>query len=215
MKKIAVLLSGCGVYDGSEIHESTLTLLHLNKQGHAVQCFSLAKKQHHVVHHNEQSEQDESRCILTESARISRGNILPISEYDDSYDALIIPGGFGVAKNFSDFAFAGENMKIDADIKKFIQKFSSKNKPIGWLCISPIMMPEIYGHGVKGTSGTCPDTSKVFNTLGGDHQSSNSDEVIVDEVHKAVSTPAYMNDASIAEIDLGISKLIKTVVTLI
>ena len=212
MKKIAVLLSGCGVYDGSEIHEATLTLLSLHKLGCEVQCFAPDRDQFHVINHLAGEPIEQKRSILMESARIARGNVLAIDKINDSYDALIIPGGFGAAKNLCDFAINGENMKIQEDVKKFIHHFTEQKKPVGWMCISPMMMPLIYPNGVTGTIGNDKETSAIFNKLGGVHKDAEVNQVIIDENNKAVSTPAYMFDTSIDKVSEGIERLVKTVV---
>lgn len=123
-KKVAMILSGCGVYDGSEIHETVLTLLRLSQQGAQVQCFAPDKPQMHVLNHLNGEEMNEQRNVLVESARITRGEVKDVRELKASdFDALILPGGFGVAKNLSDFAVKGSDCTVDADVLAAIGQF--------------------------------------------------------------------------------------------
>ncbi|WP_417762486.1 isoprenoid biosynthesis glyoxalase ElbB [Shewanella sp.] len=213
MKKIAVLLSGCGVFDGSEIHEAVLTLLALAQAGASYQCFAPDMAQLHVINHavGEVAE-TESRNVLVESARIARGEIKATTELDVAeFDGLVIPGGFGAAKNLCDFAVNGAEAQISPLVTDFIGSFIKVKKVVGFICISPVMMPLLYGAGVKGTIGTDVDTAAAFNAMGGDHQAAQVDEVIVDAAHNVVSTPAYMLAGNIVEVHSGISKLVAKV----
>lgn len=216
MKKIAVLLSGCGVFDGSEIHEAVLALLAIAKAGASYQCFAPDMPQLHVINHAAGAvAEDESRNVLVESARIARGEIKPTTALDvREFDGLVIPGGFGAAKNLCDFAVAGAEAQISPLVTEFIGQFITANKVVGFICISPVMMPLLYGAGVKGTIGTDADTAAAFNAMGGDHQSASVADVIVDVEHKVVSTPAYMLAGNIVEVHTGIEKLVANVLEL-
>ncbi len=144
MKKFAVVLSGCGVFDGAEIHEATLTMLAIMKQGAQYEIFAPDIPQHHVINHINGEEMDEVRNVLIESARIARGKIKDLRQYDpNNFDALIFPGGFGAAKNLCDFAFSGADCIINPDVERAILKTAGKNKPIGALCISPVIFAKI------------------------------------------------------------------------
>ncbi|MCH1925897.1 isoprenoid biosynthesis glyoxalase ElbB [Shewanella sp. C32] len=213
MKKIAVLLSGCGVFDGSEIHEAVLTLLALAKAGASYQCFAPDIDQLHVINHAAGAvAQAETRNVLVESARIARGDIKATTELDLSeFDGLVIPGGFGAAKNLCDFAVNGAAAQVAPLVAEFIGQFIAAKKVVGFICISPVMMPLLYGAGVKGTIGTDADTAAAFNAMGGDHQAAQVDEVIVDAEHNVVSTPAYMLAGNIVEVHNGIEKLVTKV----
>lgn len=161
MKKIAVILSGSGVFDGAEIHESVLALLAIEQEGASWHCFAPNMDQHHVINHLTGEEMAETRNVLTEAARIARGQIDDLASLDPSqYDALLLPGGFGAAKNLSDFAFKGSECTIHPEVKRVCQKFAEEEKPAGYLCIAPAMIPLIYGPGAKGTIGNDPDTAK-------------------------------------------------------
>ncbi|KXJ49937.1 MAG: isoprenoid biosynthesis protein, partial [Colwellia sp. Phe_37] len=155
MKNIAIILSGCGVYDGSEIHEAVLTLLAIEQAGAKYRCFAPNINQHHVINHvSGEVMQDEQRNVLVESARIARGDVEDLSEfYIDEFDALIVPGGFGAAKNLSDFAINGEDISINEQVLSVCQAFAKANKPAGYMCIAPVMIPLIYGEGAQGTIG--------------------------------------------------------------
>ncbi|MCG9731422.1 isoprenoid biosynthesis glyoxalase ElbB [Shewanella sp. Isolate13] len=213
MKKIAVLLSGCGVYDGTELHESVLALLEITRAGASYQCFAPNIPQLHVINHfTGEVQENETRNVLVESARIARGDIKAVDELDIAeFDALVIPGGFGAAKNLCDFAIAGAEHVVEPSIKQFISQFSETAKPVGFICISPVMIPQLYPLGVKGTIGSDAGTAAAFEQQGGQHKAALVDEIVVDEEHKVVSTPAYMLAGDILEAHSGISKLVAKV----
>ncbi|GAA5218569.1 isoprenoid biosynthesis glyoxalase ElbB [Corallincola platygyrae] len=210
MKKVAVILSGCGVFDGAEIHESVISLLALSRAGASYQCFAPDIPQIHVVNHlTGEVEEGESRNVLVEAARIARGDIKPISELDvGEFDALLLPGGFGAAKNLCDFALKGTDCQIEPSVLSACQAFAKAGKAAGYMCIAPMMLPQIYGEGVLGTIGTDTDTAAAFDQLGGSHQACPVDEIVVDEANKLVSTPAYMLAGSITEAADGIEKAV-------
>lgn len=216
MKKIAVLLSGSGVYDGTEIHESVLALLEITRAGASYQCFAPNISQLHVVNHlTGKVQQGETRNVLVESARIARGEILAVDELNIAeFDALIIPGGFGAAKNLCDFAVTGAEHVVEPSVKRFISQFSSAHKPVGFICISPVMIPQLYARGVSGTIGRDEGTAAAFELQGGQHKTAQVDEIVVDEQYKVVSTPAYMLAGDILEAHSGISKLVAKVIDL-
>ncbi len=164
MKKVAVILSGCGFYDGAEIHESVLSLLAIEQNGASWHCFAPDIDQFHVVNHAAGEEMATNRNVLQESARIARGNIQAISELNpDHFDALLLPGGFGVAKNLSSFASKGVNLDVDENVLRVCKAFATAEKPAGYICISPILIPSVYGNGAKGTIGNDPEVSAAFN----------------------------------------------------
>ena len=142
MKHIAIILSGCGVFDGAEIHEAVLTLLHVELQGGKYQCFAPNIAQMHVIHHRTgEVAENESRNVLTEAARIARGEIKDLAELDaNDFDALILPGGFGAAKNLSDFAVNGAECRLNDDVESACKAFAKAGKAVGYICISPAMI---------------------------------------------------------------------------
>ncbi|ABZ78759.1 ThiJ/PfpI domain protein [Shewanella halifaxensis HAW-EB4] len=213
MKKIAVLLSGCGVYDGTELHESVLALLEITKSGASYQCFAPNIPQYHVVSHlTGEVQENETRNVLVESARIARGDIKAVDELNIAeFDALVIPGGFGAAKNLCDFAVTEAEYSVEPSVERFISQFASAHKPVGFICISPIMIPKLYGHGVSGTIGSDEATAAAFEQQGGQHHAVSVHDIVVDEKHKVVSTPAYMLANDIVEAHSGISKLVEKV----
>ena len=214
-KNIAVVLSGCGVFDGAEINEVVLTLLHLEKNGASYQCFAPDQAQHHVINHITGEEMPESRNVLIESARIVRGNIKPLSEcVANNFDALIIPGGFGVAKNLSDFAFNGTHMTVNPELLSISKKFKDADKPAGYMCIAPALCAHIYGEGVKATIGIDEDTASALSAMGTSHCSAQVGEIVIDEGHKLVTTPAYMLAENIVQAESGIAKLVAEVLKL-
>ncbi|TCI04406.1 isoprenoid biosynthesis glyoxalase ElbB [Corallincola luteus] len=210
MKKVAVILSGSGVFDGAEIHETVISLLALSRAGAEYQCFAPNITQHHVVNHlTGEVAETEQRNVLVEAARIARGEIQDVAQLNAAdFDALLLPGGFGAAKNLSDFAFKGAECQIDANVLKACQAFATAGKAAAYLCISPILIPQVYGHGAKGTIGTDSETAKAFNQLGGEHQACAVTEICVDQERKVISTPAYMLAENITEAAVGIEKAV-------
>ncbi|WAN10289.1 isoprenoid biosynthesis glyoxalase ElbB [Stutzerimonas balearica] len=214
-KKVAVILSGCGVYDGAEIHESVITLLRLSQRGAQVQCFAPDIPQHHVINHLTGQEMAESRNVLVESARIARGQVRDVRELRAAdFDALVIPGGFGAAKNLCDFAFKGASCTVQPDVLAAARDFAHAHKPVGLICIAPAMAARIYGAGVHCTIGHDPDTAAKLADMGAEHVDCPVDDVVVDEQRKLVTTPAYMLARSLAEAASGINKLVDRVLEL-
>ncbi len=215
MKKFAVVLSGCGVFDGAEIHEATMTLYAIMKEGGAYEIFAPDIEQHHVVNHITGEEMNEKRNVLVESARIARGKIRPLSEYKaDEFDALMYPGGFGVAKNLSNFAFEGANCTVNPEVEKSVLDTVKAGKPIGALCISPAIMAKIL-EGAEVTIGNDKGTADAIEKMGSTHKTATHGEVVVDEGFKLVTTPCYMLDATILDIADGAINVVKTIMGMI
>ena len=183
MKKIGVVLSGCGVYDGSEIHETVLTLLALSRQGADVICFA--------------------------------PDIHPLTQADAAeLDAIIVPGGFGAAKNLSTFATEGAACHVDPDLKALSLAMHAAGKPQGFICIAPAMLPKIFDFPLRLTIGTDIDTAEIVEDMGGEHVPCPVDDIVVDEDNKIITTPAYMLAQNIAEAAAGIEKLVDRVLVL-
>ncbi|KJY86557.1 isoprenoid biosynthesis protein [Vibrio neptunius] len=213
MKKIAVILSGSGVFDGAEIHESVLALHAIEKQGASWHCFAPNIEQLHVINHVTGEEMAEARNVLTEAARIARGNIEDVAKLNAAeFDALLLPGGFGAAKNLTDFAVNGAECSINTHIASACRAFAQARKPAGYLCIAPAIIPMIYANGVKGTIGNDEATASAFNALGGEHIACEVDDIVFDEEHKVLSTPAYMLAGNISQAASGIEKLVRKLV---
>ncbi|MDX9906434.1 MAG: isoprenoid biosynthesis glyoxalase ElbB [Bacteroidales bacterium] len=211
MKKIAVVLSGCGVFDGAEIHEATLTLLAIAQQGASYDIFAPDVNQHHVINHLTHKEMPEKRNVLVESARIARGKISPLSQFKAShYDALIFPGGFGAAKNLSTVAFDGPEAKVDPDVEAAVKAMHRAGKPIGALCIAPAVIARILG-GIEVTVGNDPGTIGAIRKMGGKHVETTHGEVIVDKKNKIFTTPCYMLDATIVQIYEGARNVVNEI----
>ena len=214
-KKIAVILSGCGVYDGAEIHESVITLLRLDQRGAQVQCFAPDIAQSHVINHLTGEEMPESRNVLVESARIARGEVKDIRDANaDEFDALIVPGGFGAAKNLSNFAVEGAGCSVNPQVLELAEAFAEAGKPVGLICISPALAAKIYGPGVTCTIGNDTDTAAALDKMGATHQECSVEDIVEDTARKLVSTPAYMLGKSISEVASGINKLVDRVLEL-
>ena len=199
-KRFAVVLAGCGVYDGAEIHEATMTLYAITLQGGSYQIFAPNTSQHHVLNHLNGEEMNETRNVLVEAARIARGNIKPLTDYaPDDFDALIFPGGFGVAKNLCSFAFDGADCMVIPEVSHAILDTHKKGKPIGALCISPVLLAKLI-KGAKLTIGNDKDTASTIESLGAVHQLTGHGEVAVDKSNLLFTTPCYMLDATIVDI---------------
>lgn len=214
-QRVAVILSGCGVFDGSEIYETTLTLLRLSQLETEVQCFAPDITQMHVINHLTGEVMPETRNVLVEAARLTRGNINPLATANAAdFDALIVPGGFGAAKNLSTFATEGSAMSINGDFLAFAQAMHQAGKPVGLICIAPVMAAAICGQGVQTTIGTDMATAAAVNATGAVHCECPVDNICIDKEKKLVTTPAYMLANSIAEAATGINKLVDAVLAL-
>ena len=218
-KRVGVLLSGCGFLDGAEIHESVLTMLHLDRAGAEIVCTAPRGAQMHVVDHatGEVTER-ESRDVFVEGARIARGKIRDLAEVRAAdLDALIMPGGYGAAKNLSDFATRGSDATVHPDVQRLLREMLEAEKPIGAVCISPATLAAaLKGSEVHATVtiGEDPGTASAIEACGSRHQKCPVTEFVVDRANKIVSTPAYMFDARIGDVSTGIEKLVNAVLSL-
>lgn len=208
MKKVAVILSGAGVYDGAELQESILTILSLDRAGVSIECFAPNKMQHHVVNHlTGEEDVTSSRNVLEEAARINRGDVKDLATcIAAEFDGLVVVGGFGVAKNLSNFAFEGTSCQVDEKVLSVFKDFAQLPRPALYMCIAPALLPAVYGEGVELTVGNDPDTIAAIETMGGKHTVRTVEEIAVDELHKVISTPAYMLAQSISQAAIGIDK---------
>lgn len=210
-KTFAVLLSGCGHQDGAEIHEATLTLWAIHKNGADFQCFAPDIRQHHVLNHINGQEMNEERNVLIESARIARGNIKPLSAYQaQNFDGLVIPGGFGAAKNLCTYAFQGVDCTVEDDVARAITTTHAADKPIGALCIAPVLLAKILGH-VTLTIGQDAETADNLVALGAKHTTTWQGEIVVDAVNKIATSPCYMLDSRVDQIGEGADKLVQAI----
>ena len=220
MKKIGVVLSGCGVYDGAEIHESVITLLAIDRAGAKAVCMAPDIDQFDVInHHNGQEMVGEKRNVLVESARIARGEIRDINAVTaNDIDALVFPGGFGAAKNLSSFAEKGDERDVNPAVMRLVKEFASKQKPQAVLCIAPAMMAKIYESQESKptlTIGNDKEGISMIEAMGSQHQECTASDFVMDEKNKIVSTPAYMVGKSISEVAEGIEKTINKLVSMI
>ncbi len=214
MKKIAVVLSGCGVFDGAEIHEATLSLLAIAKQGCSYEIFAPDTTQHHVINHITGEEMDETRNVLVEAARIARGSIKDLKQFNpEEFDGLLFPGGFGAAKNLSTWAFDGAEATVLPEVEKAIRGMVKLKKPVGALCISPVILAKIFGE-VNLTIGDDESTIDALESLGTTHVYTTHGEVVVDADHNLVTTPCYMLDASISQIAEGADNIVDAMIGL-
>jgi len=211
--RVAVVLSGCGVYDGSEIHEAVATLLALDQAGCEIVCAAPNVEQMHVIDHVAGKPTSERRNVLVESARIARGKIRDLATLKASeVDAAILPGGFGAAKNLCDFAKGNANWTVEKETARFLSEMHAAKKPIGALCIAPTILAALFGkEGVTVTIGDDTGTAQRVTETGAKHQSCRIDQIAVDETARVVTTPCYMYDARISEVFVGANKLVAAV----
>lgn len=224
-KQIAVVLSGCGVYDGSEVHESVFVLSQVSARGGTYQCFAPDKAMMHVVDHTAGSEMPETRNVLTESARIARGAVKALTELDPAgFDAVIFPGGFGAAKNLSDFATAGPELAVETETARVITGFRAADKPLGFCCISPVLAAKVLGGGVELTVGSDEESEEwpyagaagAIDAVGATHVVKPLAEAHTDAAQKVVSSPAYMNNTRpIHEVEASVRAMVDGVVELL
>lgn len=217
MKKIGVVLSGCGVYDGSEIHEATLTLLAVDRQGCEAVCMA-PDVALNVVNHITGDDTGEKRNVLVESARIARGNIRNIKDVTATeLDAIIFPGGFGAAKNLCDFAMKGAAASVNPEVARLLNEMAAAKKPIGAVCIAPALIAAVLGkeYSTTVTIGNDAGTAAEIDKTGAKHQQCPVTEIVVDKQNKLVTSPAYMLATRISEVAAGIDKCVGEVIKLI
>ncbi|XP_017547938.1 glutamine amidotransferase-like class 1 domain-containing protein 3A, mitochondrial [Pygocentrus nattereri] len=221
-KRVAVVLAGCGVFDGSEIHEASAVLVHLSREGASVKIFAPNIDQMHVVDHLKGAPTEEKRNVLVESARLARGDIQDLSQLSvKEVDAIIFPGGFGVAKNLCTWAVQSKDCSVNEEVKTVLQAFHSEKKPIGLCCISPVLAAKVFpgcevtvGHDKDERFPDVPDTAEAISQLGCKHICKNVHETHVDEKNKIVTTCAFMCKAPLHEIFDGIGVMVQDVLKL-
>ncbi|XP_003463997.1 glutamine amidotransferase-like class 1 domain-containing protein 3, mitochondrial isoform X1 [Cavia porcellus] len=222
--RVALVLSGCGVYDGTEIHEASAILVHLSRGGAEVQIFAPDIPQMHVIDHTQgQPSEKESRNVLTESARIARGKISSLAQLSAAnHDAAIFPGGFGAAKNLSTFAVDGKDCRVNEDVARVLKEFHGAGKPIGLCCIAPVLAAKVL-RGVEVTVGHEQEeggkwpyagTAEAIKALGAKHCVKGVTEAHVDQKNKVVTTPAFMCDTALHHIHDGIGVMVRSVLEL-
>lgn len=212
MKKIAVILSGCGVFDGAEIHEATLTLLAVRKAGCEYQVFAPDIEQLDVVNHATGKPAAEKRNVLAESARIARGKAKPLADFNaDEYDALIMPGGFGAAKNLCNFAVKGASYTALPELEKALKRMNELGKPIGAMCIAPVILAKVF-KGCAVTVGAEGDEAAIVEQIGSKHVAKSHAELVIDRKYRIVTTPCYMLDADITQIAAGAENIVNALI---
>ena len=214
MKKFAVVLAGCGHKDGAEINEAVSLLIAISQHQCEYQCFAPDRPQTEVIDHvTGKKVTNAKRNILTEAARIARGNILPLEQFKaEDYDALFFPGGFGAAKNLCDYAFKGVEMVVQPDVARVILEMHEAKKPIGAQCIAPVMLARLIPDVcvTLGTEGT-PDADNV-RAWGANHVQTENGDVCADNEELVFTTPAFMLDATLKDIYDGAYNLVEAVI---
>jgi len=209
MKKFAVILSGCGVFDGAEIQEAVLTLLAIDKLGATYQCFAPDMLQYHVLDHITGKEMPEKRNVLIESARIARGKIEPLDRFiAGEFDALVFPGGFGCAKNLSTWAYEGDRCSVLPSVEKAVMTMFEAKKPIGAMCIAPVILAKLF-KGSNFTTGDDPSSGSFIRKMGNKYTPADHREVVIDRVRNLFTTPCYMLDATLSQIAEGTENLVR------
>lgn len=217
-KRIGVVLSGCGYLDGAEIHESVLTLLALEKAGVDIVCMAPDRDQADVVDHRTGKPSRETRNVLTESARIARGNIQNMKDVDlDQLDAIVLPGGFGAAKNLSTFAVDGPECRVDEDVAAALRTLHAAGKPIAALCIAPAVLAALFGEQLHPsiTIGTDAGTAAALERMGARHKNVGVTDVVVDAENRLVTTPCYMSATRVREVAEGAENAIQELMKLV
>ena len=214
--KFAVILSGCGQHDGSETHEVITTLLSIEQEGIQWHGFAPDRPQSRVINHlTNEPEPEETRSILKESARLVRGRIQPLTELDvNEYDAIVFPGGFGAATNWCNWLTHGTDFSIADDIRDVISLARSREKPLGFICIAPIMIPKLCPDATL-TIGNDAELAGKIEEMGGNHVDCEAYDIVIDTEHKIVTTPANMLAQDLLELHRGIHKLIKALAQLV
>lgn len=217
MTRVAVILSGCGFLDGAEIRESVLSLLYLDQQGARVSIFAPDIMQMHSINHLTQQPESAPRNVLVEAARIARSQIEPLDRLDASqFDALIIPGGYGVAKNLSNVAVAGAEAVVEKSFAQAVRAFYDAKKPIGAICIAPAVLAVILrDKGITFTIGEDAGTAGLIEAMGNHHQCASSREIVVDKAHRIATCSAYMRDDALSAIASGIEKVVYEVLSMV
>lgn len=210
MVQVGLILSGCGFLDGSEIHEAVLTLLALDRAGARAVCLAPHVEQASVINHRTGKPQESVRDVLVESARIARGKVLDVARIQaEELDALILPGGYGAAKNLCSFAAKGAAAEVEPGVLKLVRAMHAAKKPIGAWCIAPALLAVALKEAhPRLTIGDDAGTAKVLESMGAKHANTSVTGVCVDEANRIVTTPAYMFDARIGEVAQGIEKAV-------
>ncbi len=214
-KKIAVVLSGCGVMDGSEIHEAVTAMLAIEQQGGTYHCFAPEGEQAAVVNHATKQPVNEIRKMPAESARIARGDISLLRSFKvGDYDAVLFPGGMGAVLNLCDFARKGKDCSVNPDVERVIRETHAAKKPIVALCIAPVLIARVL-KGVTVTIGNDPETSMAIKAMGGVPEICSAAQVCVDKVNKIITTPCYMLDKSLKEVAQSTSNAVRDLMAML
>lgn len=216
MPRFAVVLSGCGRADGSEIHESVSALLAIDRAGCTYQCYAPDIEQALVINNMTSEKMEERRNVLVESARIARGDIKGLQELDvKEYDCIVFPGGLGAITNWCDFAEHGINCTVESSIRRVLEQAYKNKCVIGAMCIAPVTISKVLGHyGITVTIGNDKTVAKTIESTGAKHENTSASEVCVDAEHRIVTTPAYMLSKSIKEVADGAANMVKEMIKL-
>ncbi len=208
-RRVAFILSGSGVRDGTEIHEAVAALIALDQAGFEVFFTAPDTEQASTIDHLTGEPGEERRNVLSESARIARGEIVPLSSVSpEDYDALLFPGGFGAATTLCSFAFDGPECSVNRDVRDIISQARENGKPIAAMCIAPVILARTI-HGANVTIGNDRGTAAGIEAMGATHVDCAVDDAVVDEANLLVTTPAYMLASGPAEVYAGALRLVE------
>ncbi len=208
---VGVILSGCGVFDGSEIHEAVITMLALDQHGATYQCMAPNRAFIPINHVTRRPAEDESRNVLVEAARLARGRIVDVATVTPAqFDAFILPGGSGAARNLSTFEGEGPECRLDGHVMRVLSEAHKLGRPLGFICIAPVVAARLFGRGEhpRLTVGKNPEMAHNMEMMGAKHVLCGAGDYVLDERHRIISTPAYMEASSISEVFQGINRLI-------
>jgi enhancing lycopene biosynthesis protein 2 len=210
MGPVAIVLSGCGYKDGSEITEAVSLLIALSEKNIPYKIFAPSLKFSATFHRGEGSAGD--RNTLEESARIARGHVDDLNTLQPAaFEGLAFPGGFGAAVHLCNFASQGAKATVLPVVKKTIESFYNDQKPILAMCIAPALVSCVLGHHhVTVTIGNDADTAAELAKTGAVHENCAVDHFITDRDHRVVTTPAYMYDsATPIQVFTGVRKAVQ------
>lgn len=214
-KKIAVVLSGCGVMDGSEIHEAVTAMLAIEQQGASYHCFAPEGEQAVVINHLTKQPSDEQRRMPVEAARIARGDISSLKSFRvEDYDAVLFPGGMGAVLNLCTFARDGEDCLVHPEVERVVREMHAAGKPIVALCIAPVLIARIL-KGVTVTIGSDPETALALKSMGAQHQVCSAAQVCIDEKNKIITTPCYMLDKNLKDVAQSTANAVRDLMSML
>jgi enhancing lycopene biosynthesis protein 2 len=228
-KRVAVILSGCGHRDGSDVAETMLAFLMLDRAGAKVICAAPDAEQREVVDHlmdaaasaiatpTAAATSSVPRNARVEAARLAPGEVLPLAALDPNrLEGLFIPSGRGVATLLSDYAEKGALCAVDPDLARVMKALLAAKKPMGFVGLAAVLAARVLGPvaGVRLTLGSkAVVAAKHAAVMGADVRPGAIDDVIADERARVYSTPGLEAEgARLAQVAKAIEKLARALV---